>query len=301
MHTVLLLGADADLEVRKADHRLVQVTHSELCDVRVTSDVKHVEIGLTDKSDSGHWIMRSCVSAESDPGRCSLSAELGPLGGLPGSDSSLLVDEARGVRAVSVGIEPGGVPVGVVALGGGPDAFATLLEDQIERRRPGEVPVVDPDSTWMLVIEASTPCSKVRTSRDRRWPTVASACAAACSLNTRAPTPEREPWPRTRTFRVASAARRLRADEEPRQRLRMSLTTSCRTRADAAAVVAVAGRRLVPCRRHRANTRAQGEMHCSFAFDSSADESPPRSRAEDRRPTRARYGRRGLLTDGQSL
>ena len=92
-----------------------------LRDVRVTSDVKHVEIGLTDKPDSGRWIMRELRQRGIAPGQgLVVGHELGPLGGLPGSDSSLLVDEARGVTAVSVGIEPGGVPVGVVALGGGP-------------------------------------------------------------------------------------------------------------------------------------------------------------------------------------
>ena len=34
-----------------------------LADPRVTSDAKHVEIGLTDKSDSGRWIMRLAVAA----------------------------------------------------------------------------------------------------------------------------------------------------------------------------------------------------------------------------------------------
>lgn len=81
----------------------------------VTSDVKHVEIGLTDNSDSGRWIMRELRRRGIAPGQVLVVGhELGPLGGLPGSDSSLLVDEARGVTAVSVGIEPGGVPVGVV-------------------------------------------------------------------------------------------------------------------------------------------------------------------------------------------
>ena len=33
-------------------------TDAGLADPRVTSDAKHVEIGLTDKSDSARWIMR---------------------------------------------------------------------------------------------------------------------------------------------------------------------------------------------------------------------------------------------------
>ena len=136
----------------------VAAAEAGLRDARVTSDVKHVEIGLTDKSDSARWIVRELWWRGIAPRQVLVVGdELGPLGGLPGSDSNLLVDETRGVTTVSVGIEPGDVPVGVVALGGGPDAFATLLEDQIERRRRGELPIVDADRAWVLVIEGVDP------------------------------------------------------------------------------------------------------------------------------------------------
>ena len=49
--------------------------------------------------------------------------EFGPLGGLPGSDSFLLVPEAERAVAVSVGREPTGVPRGVIDFGGGPARF----------------------------------------------------------------------------------------------------------------------------------------------------------------------------------
>ena len=129
-----------------------------LTDARVTSDAKHVEIGLTDKSDSARWTMRELWLGGIGPGQVLIAGdELGPLGGLPGSDSNLLVDTARGATAVSVGVEPEGVPAGVVALGGGPETFAAVLEDQIDRRRRGEPPSVNADPAWALTIDGVDP------------------------------------------------------------------------------------------------------------------------------------------------
>ena len=74
-----------------------------------------------------------------------------------GSGSWLLVDDARRSTAVSVGAEPGGAPAGVVWIGGGPDAFAAVLEDQIARRRRGELPIVVEDPQWSLAIAGVDP------------------------------------------------------------------------------------------------------------------------------------------------
>ena len=41
--------------------------------------------------------------------------------------------------------------------GGGLETFAALLEDQIARRADGELPILDPDPTWMLSIEGVDP------------------------------------------------------------------------------------------------------------------------------------------------
>lgn len=120
----------------------------------VTSDAKHVEIGLTDKSDSARWIfehfrrrgLRACdVLVVGD--------EFGLLGGVPGSDSLLLVPDASGVVAVSVGVEPCSVPEGVVVLHGGPDAFRALLDDQLRRRGDHEPPHVPEEPGWTLAVE----------------------------------------------------------------------------------------------------------------------------------------------------
>lgn len=129
-----------------------------LRDPRVTSDAKHVELGLTDKSDSARWIMGDLWRCGIGPDQVLIVGdELGPLGGLLGSDSRLLVDEASGATAVSVGVEPGGVPPNVTWLGGGPDAFVAVLEDQIARRVRGELPIVSRDPAWTLTIEAAEP------------------------------------------------------------------------------------------------------------------------------------------------
>ena len=109
-----------------------------LADPRVTSDVKHVEIGLTDKSESARWAA-AWLAAQGITGRLIVVGgdEFGPVGGLPGSDSLMMVRELDRAPVVSVGVEPGGVPDGVVRAGGGPAAFLALLDLQLARRRPG--------------------------------------------------------------------------------------------------------------------------------------------------------------------
>ncbi len=125
-----------------------------LADACVTSDAKHVEIGVTDKSDSARWyfahLWRRGIAAEQV---VIVGDELGPLGGLPGSDSKLLIDETAGATVVSVGVEPAGVPRGVIAIGGGPAAFERLLERQVALRRRGALPVVPSDPRWTFRVE----------------------------------------------------------------------------------------------------------------------------------------------------
>ena len=75
-----------------------------LPDARVTSDAKHVEIGLTDKSDSARWLIRDFGRRGIQPGDVLVVGdEFGSLGSLPGSDSLLLVPETDGAVAASVG------------------------------------------------------------------------------------------------------------------------------------------------------------------------------------------------------
>ena len=116
-----------------------------LRDPRITTDVKHVEVGLTDKSDSIAYVMRRLA-----PVRAILPAEVllagdefGPIAGFEGSDYRMVSRLAEGATIVSVGREPNGVPPGVVHLGGGPAAFVELLDAQADL---GVAPVPAPPS-----------------------------------------------------------------------------------------------------------------------------------------------------------
>jgi len=123
-------------------------------DPRVTSDAKHVEIGLTDKSDSARWILADLWRRGIAPSQVLIAGdEFGPLGGLTGSDSYLLVPEAIRATVVTVGVEPTGVPSGIVAAPGGPATFFTLLADQRDRRRRGDVSDVDEDPAWAIDVD----------------------------------------------------------------------------------------------------------------------------------------------------
>jgi trehalose/maltose hydrolase-like predicted phosphorylase/hydroxymethylpyrimidine pyrophosphatase-like HAD family hydrolase len=129
-----------------------------LSEPKVTSDAKHVEIGLTDKADSARWIFAELWRRGIDASQVLVAGdEFGPLGGLPGSDSLLLPPEAERAVAVSVGREPTGVPRGVVELIGGPDSFLAVLDDQLERRRRGELPVLDGDVAWTVTMRGFDP------------------------------------------------------------------------------------------------------------------------------------------------
>jgi trehalose/maltose hydrolase-like predicted phosphorylase len=129
-----------------------------LPEARVTSDAKHLEIGLTDKADAARWVFTDLRHRGVGAGLVLIAGdEFGPLGGLPGSDSLLVVDTAKRATVVSVGAEPTGAPPNVIALGGGPDAFLELLDDQLERRRREDVPEVDADPDWTLTVDGFDP------------------------------------------------------------------------------------------------------------------------------------------------
>lgn len=104
-----------------------------LNEARITSDVKHVEVGLTDKSDAINWLMRELAEKQGISKEEVLIAgdEFGPVAGFEGSDHRMVTSEARGAVFVSVGPEPGGVPPEVIHLGGGPDRFRGLLACQV--------------------------------------------------------------------------------------------------------------------------------------------------------------------------
>jgi trehalose/maltose hydrolase-like predicted phosphorylase len=82
--------------------------------------------------------------------------EFGPVGGLPGSDSLLTCEVARG-PVFSVGPEPNGVPPGVVHIGGGPAAFLGFLLDQLGRRERKDAPEPADDRGWTITIDGIDP------------------------------------------------------------------------------------------------------------------------------------------------
>ena len=138
--------------------RLERRDTAGVADPRVTSDAKHVEIGLTDKADSAHWAFAELARRGVGPGLVLIAGdEFGPLGGLPGSDSFLLVPEASRATAISVGAEPSGTPAEVISLGGGPELFVRVLADQLERRRRRDVPELDGDPHWTLAVDGLDP------------------------------------------------------------------------------------------------------------------------------------------------
>jgi trehalose/maltose hydrolase-like predicted phosphorylase len=128
-----LVGAGLAGGLREAFRLAEDVAASRgLAGARITSDVKHLEIGLTDKGDA----LRSVLVRLAEPRGLRpedilvAGDEFGPIAGLPGSDSRMCISEARGAVFVSVGPEPSGVPDGVLHLGGGPPRFRELLERQ---------------------------------------------------------------------------------------------------------------------------------------------------------------------------
>lgn len=133
---------------------------------RVATDVKHVEVALTDKSDAVDWMMREvCGPRGARPEEVLIAgAEFGPVGGAEGTDRRMLTEASRGAVFVSVGPEPGGVEPPVLHLGGGPERFAELLAALADRlegepRAPlGLSPELLPmrrtdDSRWLLTEE----------------------------------------------------------------------------------------------------------------------------------------------------
>jgi len=122
-----------------------------LADPRITSDVKHIEIGLTDKSDSAR-IAAGWLGQRGITGGLVLVGgdEFGPIGGVAGSDSLMMVDALKRAVVVSVGVEPEGVPEGVMHQKGGSARFLELLDSQLARRAAHRVPRIDLDPAWVV-------------------------------------------------------------------------------------------------------------------------------------------------------
>lgn len=129
-------------------------TEAGLPNARISSDAKYVEIGLTDKADAARWTFTDLWEHGITAADVLVAGdEFGMLGGVPGSDSLILVPQSDGALAVTVGREPFGAPPGVLALPGGPARMLEVLEDQLQRRRAGEPPVPRPAVGWSVTID----------------------------------------------------------------------------------------------------------------------------------------------------
>lgn len=136
-----------------AAHRLA--AEAGLPEARITSDVKHVEVGLTDKSDVMRWVMDTLAPSLGIPPEDILVAgdEFGSPTPFPGSDAKMRIPQAAAATFVSVGPEPHGVPPGVLHLGGGPERFRTMLTD-LARYAPAALPelfIPTLDANWLHV------------------------------------------------------------------------------------------------------------------------------------------------------
>ena len=112
-----------------------------LPDPRVTSDVKHVEIGLTDKSDSARWMFARARRSGVGPHAVLVGGD--EFGSIARAARKRLLHAGRGSSAAtsfSVGVEPGGRLRASSRSAAGLMRFVRLLEDQLERRTKGELP-----------------------------------------------------------------------------------------------------------------------------------------------------------------
>jgi hydroxymethylpyrimidine pyrophosphatase-like HAD family hydrolase len=102
-------------------------------ELRVTTDVKHLEYGLTDKADSVEFILDEIAGKRGIPNKdiLFLGDEFGPIGSFEGSDFKMFSNKAKGATYISVGKEPNGVPEGVLYYGGGTEGFTDIIDAQI--------------------------------------------------------------------------------------------------------------------------------------------------------------------------
>jgi len=118
-----------------------------LPDARITSDVKHIEVGLTDKEDSMRWVMREIVGeAGIEPSEVLIGGdEFGPIAGFEGSDYKMYGPVTSGAVFFSVGPEPNGAPEGIIHLGGGPACFRQLMARQVKLHREAKAGALSPE------------------------------------------------------------------------------------------------------------------------------------------------------------
>jgi hydroxymethylpyrimidine pyrophosphatase-like HAD family hydrolase len=105
-----------------------------LKDARVTSDVKHIEVGVSDKSNSIKWILENLAKPNniSDREILIIGDEFGNIAGFDGSDYKMVVKNHKDITYFSVGKEPNGLPPMVKHIGGGPECFLKLIQNLVK-------------------------------------------------------------------------------------------------------------------------------------------------------------------------
>lgn len=101
-----------------------------LDDARITSDVKHIEIGVSDKSDSIKWIIKNLAISDKiqDKDILIIGDEFGNIAGFDGSDYKMVVQNHKDIKYFSVGKEPNGLPPRIIHTGGGPECFFEIIK-----------------------------------------------------------------------------------------------------------------------------------------------------------------------------
>ena len=101
-----------------------------LKDARITSDVKHIEVGVSDKSDSIKWILKNLAKSNKiqDKEILIIGDEFGSIAGFDGSDYKMVVKNHNDISYFSVGKEPNSLPSRVKHIAGGPECFLELLK-----------------------------------------------------------------------------------------------------------------------------------------------------------------------------
>ena len=146
-----------------------------LARLAVTSDAKHIEIGLTDKSDSMRAVTRALVTGRGRRPQdvLVLGDEFGPVGDAEGNDYLTLIPELRRSVFISVGVEPNGVPPRVLHAGGGAVTFLDILHDQLAAREivaQRSFPEPNADAAWRFEVKGFDP---FREREVETWLTVA--------------------------------------------------------------------------------------------------------------------------------
>ena len=133
-----------------------------LAHVVVTSDIRHIDIGLTGKSDTMRAMTRALITGRRRRPQdlLVLGDTFGAVSDGEGTDAPMLIPELRRAVYVSVGAEPNGVPPGVLLAGGGPVGFLDILHDQLAAREivaQRSFPEPTGDAAWRFEVPGVRP------------------------------------------------------------------------------------------------------------------------------------------------